>query len=102
MPLITIINFLNPFLQDPYWCSLVQYSVANSAFTGCELPSLVDPNIKVSKFHCSSDEILMLRFHKAYVIVKEQDPLVLDTKVCTALSIRHRTLSNWPQASILL
>ncbi|XP_065066757.1 RNA helicase Mov10l1-like [Rhopilema esculentum] len=46
--LLIVIGNPHILCRDPYWCSLVQYSVANSAFTGCELPSLVDPNIKDS------------------------------------------------------
>ena len=35
-------------VQDPYWCSLLLYCVAHSAYIGCDLPSLSDPQIKVS------------------------------------------------------
>jgi len=46
--LLVIIGNPHILCMDPYWCALVQYCVAHSAYRGCELPKLDEPIIKAN------------------------------------------------------
>lgn len=44
------LTFFEFFVQDPFWCALIQYAVLNDCYKGCNLPSLDVPYVKVWVF----------------------------------------------------